>query len=322
MEITSTYYVAGANSDTPLTVGSGSAHRQFVKLAEDSIFGSQDHLVIVDMNENAKRIIQTFNLRRSQCSLIRQEPAVVCPANFSTFAVNNFSKIIDVGRKSVDSTLSVPWPQTLPPKPPKAFNVESRIAAKPVLMNANKLSFVSGELYSLRRKLIHVEPLALYGPSWDSNIGHRIRTLAGEALIFSKSQKKLSRSALSEWFNQHPNYMGIADVKSEVLSQFKVAVAIENSPEYMSEKLLDAILAGCIPVYVGPSVADFGIPHGLVLESEPNVAAISKAITQAKEMDYDSWAERALTYLENPLTFSYWSPERIFSEISQHIQHE
>lgn len=321
MEIAQTFFVAGANLDSPLTGSSDGQYPTFTRATEGSIIGAQDHLVVVDINDNAKKLIQKFDLKASQCSLIRQEPAVVCPANFSEYALGQFSKIIDVGRESVGATLSVPWPQNFPKRAEKFLTSVPRMTGRPVLMNANKLSLVSGELYSLRRRIIHAEPIALYGPKWDSGFVTRIRTLAGEAQIFSKSKNNFSRTSLAKWFNQHPNYMGLADDKLEVYAKYKVAIVIENSPEYMSEKLLDALFAGCIPVYVGPPVAHYGFPRGLVVESEPNVAALADAIALAREMDSEAWRAKALEYLLNPNTFSYWSPERIYAEVSNHIFH-
>lgn len=321
MEIARTFFVAGANPETPLTGSDDVEFPEFTKATESSTIRDQDHLVVVDVNEHAKKLIQKFSLKPSQCSLIRQEPAVVCPDNFSDYALGQFSKIIDVGRANIGATLSVPWPQTFPQNITKYLTSEARITTQPVLMNANKMSLISGELYSLRRKLIHAELIALYGPKWESRLGPRLRTLAGEALIFFRSKNKFSPSSLAKWFKRHPNYMGLAGDKLEVYAKYKVAVVIENSPEYMSEKLLDAIFAGCIPVYVGPPVANFGLPSGLVVEAQPSIASILEAIAFAKEMDYEAWLARALDYVENPKTLSYWSPERIHCEVSNHIFH-
>jgi hypothetical protein len=319
MEVASTCFVSGANPETPLTSREFAMRKPFSRVSPQTVIRANDRLVVVDMNDAAKRLIKMHNLQPSQLTLIRQEPAVVCPDNFSAFVIANFSKIIDVGRASTGSTLSVPWPQTLPFNHEANFDLDSRTSSKPVLMNANKMSLVRGELYSLRRQLVHAEPLALYGPNWGSKFGSRVRTLVGEALIFSRSRTRISKSSLAKWFHHHPNYEGIAEDKLKVYTRFKVAIAIENSREYMSEKLLDAIFAGCVPVYVGPNVAEFGIPEGLVIESEPEVLAVSDAIARAKAVDYKHWAELASSYLSNPETHSYWSPDRIYGEISKHI---
>ena len=54
-----------------------------------------------------------------------------------------------------------------------------------------------------------------------------------------------------------------ADTKIDTLRRYKFCVAIENSemPHYVSEKVYDAFVAGCVPIYFGaPNVLDY-IPH-------------------------------------------------------------
>ena len=54
-----------------------------------------------------------------------------------------------------------------------------------------------------------------------------------------------------------------ADTKIDTLRRYKFCVAVENSemPHYVSEKVFDSFVAGCVPVYFGaPNVLDY-IPH-------------------------------------------------------------
>ena len=50
-----------------------------------------------------------------------------------------------------------------------------------------------------------------------------------------------------------PAYRGYASSKFETLSQYRYNLAIENSIEdwYISEKIFDALLCGCMPIYYG-----------------------------------------------------------------------
>jgi hypothetical protein len=65
----------------------------------------------------------------------------------------------------------------------------------------------------------------------------------------------------------------------------------------MSEKLFDALIAGCIPVYVGPSVIDYGIPGDLVIEVEPSVTSVATGIEAAKRIDFAAFQERLHSWL-------------------------
>ncbi len=57
------------------------------------------------------------------------------------------------------------------------------------------------------------------------------------------------------------------DRKSDGLAPFRYSVVIENMPErnYFSEKLVDAVLCGCVPIYWGcPNLRDFFDPAGII----------------------------------------------------------
>ena len=50
--------------------------------------------------------------------------------------------------------------------------------------------------------------------------------------------------------------------KVEVMRKYKFCVAMENSvrQDYMTEKMWDGLMAGCIPIYMGSSNAPHIIP--------------------------------------------------------------
>lgn len=322
VEIEPVIYVTGVNPDTPVLGSEVVGNSRFVRLTRDSTLRPVDFLVVVDMNRDSKRVIEHFKLEQKRCILIRQEPHVVCPANYSASTIALFGKIIDVGRVCPESTLSIPCPQVWPEALPDPGSMTSRNVSTPVLMNANKMSFIRGELYSLRRVIIHRQAVDLYGPRWDSTGLARLKTLAGELAICLRSFRKPSPKSIAKWFRRHPRYLGLAADKISVYSGYKVVLAIENSREYVSEKLLDAIFAGCIPVYVGPPLDDFGIPDALVVKSQPNPRAVASAIEIAKAMDYPAWFDEAISYLSNSKQVDFWSPKRISALVSKHIRYE
>jgi hypothetical protein len=45
---------------------------------------------------------------------------------------------------------------------------------------------------------------------------------------------------------------------------------MENEASYVSEKLFDALVYGCIPIYVGPNLEEFGIPQNVAFKIESN----------------------------------------------------
>jgi len=69
--------------------------------------------------------------------------------------------------------------------------------------------------------------------------------------------------------------------KLKALSNYKVSLVIENSAEFVSEKLIESKRAGTIPFYIGPPVTLFGTPKELVAKAEPNIIGIQSALLKA-----------------------------------------
>ena len=106
------------------------------------------------------------------------------------------------------------------------------------------------------------------------------------------------------------NYLGQSDNKLRTISKYKVSLVIENSAEYMSEKLMDSVLAGAIPVYVGPPVGAFEIPPDLVISADPNFKSVNAAIGRALRVNYKKWHGLAKEWLQPQGLREKWdSPE-------------
>lgn len=157
------------------------------------------------------------------------------------------------------------------------------------MINANKLSLFPSEMYSLRRQAIsELKRLDLFGEGWNSSKLSRFKTL----IIEIKKQPmiaslvKLHHARL--WFRNWPRTEA-PDSKFLALQRYRVNVVIENDLTYMSEKLFDAFLAGCIPVYVGPKIENYGIPEKLVFQAEPTVNSIQQSIELALEINHSQF---------------------------------
>lgn len=184
--------------------------------------------------------------------------------------------------------LSFKWPQQLP-----SAVTEIPSGASPsyqaVMINANKRSAVPGSLYGLRRRVVREAlkndvRLVVAGDGWSrtmlAELGVGLRAIV-------KSFAALSRPVLYEALSQErlPShiFLGPIQTKSELLQNASYAIVIENSADYVSEKLFDAIGRGACPIYVGPNLENFGIPNDVALTVDPNPQAIVQAILQTPE---------------------------------------
>lgn len=85
------------------------------------------------------------------------------------------------------------------------------------------------------------------------------------------------------WFGRGRGDMEIKD-KEEGLCDYMFSVAIENSNQYFSEKLLDCFLTGTIPIYYGtPSVGKwFNLDGMIILEDGFDIESLTEEMYYSK----------------------------------------
>lgn len=177
------------------------------------------------------------------------------------------------------------------------------------LVNGNKFSWVSGELYSLRRRLIAVDAnLDVFGSNWELSRIERVKTNSIELLRALVAPSRL-RFGARDAFLRPPNLMGPVEDKLKALAEYKVCVVIENSFELVTEKLIDAWMAGCIPVYVGPNLQSINIPESTYVYSEPSVDSIQAAIKKALEFNSETFNQSLQEWLRSTHFTERWSYE-------------
>jgi hypothetical protein len=232
--------------------------------------------------------------------LFRSEPKCVLPEAYKEEAEALYNVIISFG-KPASIPRSSHWPQYWLKEELFERSVERR-SEKTVMINANKLNLSKFELYTLRRKCaVKIGSIELYGESWNSNLISKIKTLIIEILKDPIRHLLGMRKHIIYWFKKWPETVAPIS-KQEILRKYKSALVIENDRTYMSEKLFDALIAGCIPIYVGPSVADYGIPADLVIEVEPTVMSVASGIKAVKRIDYAAFQEKLHVWLSQEST--------------------
>lgn len=119
------------------------------------------------------------------------------------------------------------------------------------------------EIYSERVKVIrwfeqhHLEEFDLYGFSWDKG------TLKPIPWFLAPFRKEKLIKKLFTDNSEYPSYKGTIDNKREVLEKYKFSVCYENvkdEPGYVTEKILDCLICGTVPVYWGASNIEEHIP--------------------------------------------------------------
>ena len=119
------------------------------------------------------------------------------------------------------------------------------------MISSNKKVNHPLELYSKRVETIrwfeenHLEDFDLYGIGWDEFITEY------RYLNFLLRKIKLSKIFKPNF----PSYKGAISSKKNTLTKYKFAICYENAKDisgYITEKIFDCFIAGCVPIYLGP----------------------------------------------------------------------
>ena len=247
--------------------------------------------------------------------LVVCEPSVVWPMGSNSRVVSLFDDVAWMGRPPREGIGVFNWPQGLAIEPELFFRDERRHSEIPIL-NANKISAVRGELYSLRRIAASLLPeIALHGVDWNWSYleqGKRAIHALGQAL---SNKQALSRSWLKYVLSLRAKQDTSVQNKSEFLAGYSRCLVIENSLEFLSEKLFDALAAGTYPIFVGPSIENFGLPNWLCSEADPNIASIEEAIRASKEVDLEAWRQDAFNWLTSSDVYRSWLDVNVYLRI-------
>jgi hypothetical protein len=232
--------------------------------------------------------------------------------------LDKLENIIDIGRMNQSAHMHSNWPQFWPSMYP---SVSGKRLDKVAIISGNKLSLIPGELYSLRRKcILKIDIIEHFGTDWNSSISERFLELLRAIRLISKYGIYPKMSSLRFWFHNYKLWLGSPIDKRECLARYKYSLVIENSADYLSEKLFDAFFSLTIPIYVGPSVTEYGIPEHLVIQCEPNLAAVESGIRQAVEIDYSEWCNDVQEWLDSPKTRSNWDGYAVYGRIIDEIK--
>jgi hypothetical protein len=274
--------------------------------------------------------------------LIRLEPAAVFPQQYEQRVEKLYGHIITPG--SSTSIPAFPWPyyfhqNPLHPdtKPPSLEEVVSNAlregffdfeqwSQRPIrlsLIASNKVSPTKKNNYKLRRKLakaIPKEVLIIYGGLWNSNLTSRIRHRVG-VLKFSLHSRVVPNlcEIYGNLFRSYPSAIGVIADKHDVISKSKFSLVIENDNNYVSEKLIDALVGGSIPIYFGGDYQGVGIPSGLAvtdLSSEKDIVSFLENISEQRILEFQDELQE---WLQTPSFYKLWAGDHVFATIADEI---
>lgn len=257
---------------------------------------TSEYFICFNLSEKVLEWIYGLKTPLKNSILIIMEPKTVCPLNYirqnRELFMNTF--IASPLWKMNEQEVIFNWPQAIDIRKTKKIICLNKSRNKDtVLINSDKISFIKGEMYSLRKKIVCSLPIVLYGKNWNKEFPYKIRRFL---FAFKKvfRQSIVARRILFDLrvfvkngiylFRKPQDYRGAVLDKS-ILTLSEFSLVIENELTYVSEKLFDVISAGCIPIYIGPDLKLFGLDLPRDFICNPNVHDIRRKMKFLSEMN-------------------------------------
>lgn len=151
----------------------------------------------------------------------------------------------------------------------------------------------------------HPDDLCLYGSGWDSSILPHFLNKRPMRFIF----ENLYRLMNSHRFNF---YKGTVKSKKSILDNSKFSLCYENLSGlngYVTEKIFDCFLSGCIPIYLGASNIEKYIPSDCFINRNNfmNNESLYQYIKTINRDDFLNYQERIKNYLNSSAAHKFSS---------------
>ena len=302
--------------------------------------------VLININHNWRSIYEVEALETARNCLkilIRVEPASVYPNQYTSAIESQYDLILTPGRINSSEEDFLRWPYAYHKNPSspsgtstslKAVlesNVKERIYSyenwinRPIafsMIAANKISPNGTGNYSLRRKFANYEfsgIFQVYGSLWHSSFGAKLKYRLG---VLKFALQSRSEYRMQDIFGglalTYRNAVGSVIDKHSVIKSSKFSVVVENSDDYVSEKLLDALLGGSIPVYFGPDLSKTGIPEDLVIRCDREQPDFLEILNDLDRNEIELMLKRTLLFLGGT-EFVLWHADKVHDEICVRI---
>jgi hypothetical protein len=290
--------IVGHSKEMEFPFGEDGPWRDFaeeIKLGGFTIVKSS-HKLNVDFliaHSHSKRAILEAKKNRIKLKnriLIIWEPEVVDEKIRSTKVIRQYGNVFVPSESwKVNTYLRrFKWPQSVSNFVEVDFSTWLGRENTPAMIQANKQSIHKNEKYSLRRKVISCldksgQIVALYGNNWDRGFIFNLRSWLNSARHVNIRNWRLR--TFHTQIKNYSGYRGVVKDKQIINAKHRCSIVIENSLDYVSEKLFDAVASGTYVFYVGPKLSDFGLKDFSLESIRPEPSEIARAVRNFLELD-------------------------------------
>ncbi len=200
--------------------------------------------------------------------LILTESPVIKPDNYDPKNHSYFKKIFTWSDPLIDNKkyFKLNYSHNIPDRLHFDINKKEKLCT---LISSNKSAWYPHELYSERVKAIrwfeenHPQDFDLYGAGWDHY--YFDGTFFGFKIARLNRLKLLTRILATHY----PSYEGRVATKWAAYQKYRFSICYENIQGitgYITEKIFDCFLAGCVPIYLGADNVTDHIPANTFID--------------------------------------------------------
>lgn len=252
-----------------------------------------DVFVFVDMPDRSNSYFKYALKHNKPMHLIILESRLTRTENYVTANHELFNKVFTYNDSYVDNKkyIKLNYAFSFPSKLSLDCKQKEKLC---VMIAGNKKSNDPNELYSKREEIIrwfeknHPEDFDLYGIGWDKYTFNGIKPI-----------RLLNRSNLlrSLFYKTYPCYRGEVVRKQAVLQKYKFSICYENIcdvPGYITEKIFDSLISGCVPIYWGADNIQDHIPAHCFIDKR-DFSTHAELYHYIRNMSFDEYQ----TYIRN-----------------------
>jgi hypothetical protein len=303
--------------------------------------------IFINVNHNPtslRELKHSSNAKKIKKILLRLEPHAVFPSQYSSKVESIYDLILTPGStEGVNKNNFLPFPYTyqMNPANPRDYSpklsevIEKNLVEKVYeydtwknreihcsMIAANKISPNGSGNYAIRReyaKYANLENLSVYGQMWQiaflSKLRYRLAVL--KFALFNGGHFSLPQIFVDFWI-KFDDVEGEVDDKHKIIESSKFSLVIENTNTYVSEKVLDALIGGSIPIYYGPSLELTGIPPELVISAGEYNTIKVRSLAEINEDQIMKMLSMTRDFITSD-AFLKWDSENVLKAISNRV---
>ena len=295
-----------------------------------SINHSPSHL------KHFRRFAETNKLK----VLVRLEPQATYPIQYVKRTIRRYDLVLTPGSLRND-TRRIMWPYFYQPNPLRPSNSAPTLArlgsqafswdshekwsARPLkltLIASNKVSPTSHNNYGHRRRAVKdlsSGGLETFGEMWDWSFPLKIRERIKVAWGATKSGYFPNPFALAEGLvSTYPEVRGKVEDKHSIIQKSKYSLVIENDNQYVSEKIIDALVGGSLPFYIGGNLEAVGI-NPKVVRRVNDFDEVIDTIESLTPAQIEEWRRSTHRLVASSEFIDSWSGDKVYERIASII---